>query len=184
MKPTKLPRGSHARGAVLLETLVASAVFAIGVVGVFQGIVIASNQNKMANRMVRASAIAQEIRGAIQAQGYDRLRSATGVLNGDTTSGKPAGGLEALPLAVVYDLDAYELGASSDMKLQPGYTADDRRVYKRVLVRFKADVTSPETANVAPVAVVVSWEEMGNKHYIKQWVYLPRPIMKFAYILL
>jgi len=176
MKPTRsrshLPRRHHARGAMLLEALIASVVFAVGVLGAYQGIIIASRQNSLANRAVRASAIAAQLRVALETQGYQRLTAANGVLaspcSGDTEVKKAAGGLDGVSGSCVIDVDLFEDGPPAEgFALQPGYnSAVERPFYKRVLVLM------PDTTEMRQVAVVVSWYELGAQRHHKQIVML------------
>ncbi len=167
-------RRGQPRGAVLLEAMAASAVFAIGIAGLYQGIIFASRQNAVANRMVRAGAIASQLRSALEAQGFAHLSGAGGALEdaqctavSDVT--ERAAGLDGVTGACVIDLDAYEAGAAAGLRLQPGYSDDDRRIYRRVLVRM------PVTADSVLVGVVVSWKEMGEIRFHKHFAMVLRP---------
>ncbi|HEY3448056.1 MAG TPA: prepilin cleavage protein [Myxococcales bacterium] len=161
------------RGAVMLEAIIASGVFAVGVMGAYQGIIIASRQNSMANRMVRGSAIGQQIRSALESQGYNRLNKTGGAFlagcSGDATVKASAGGLQGLTGACVIDLDTYESGAGADLRLQPLFSGDDKRIYKRVLVLL------PATAELRQVGIVVSWSNLGQTEYHRQWITLLLP---------
>ncbi|MGC4122706.1 MAG: hypothetical protein QM765_50670 [Myxococcales bacterium] len=175
------------RGSVMLEAIIASAVFAIGVVGAFQGIVFASRQNAMANRIMRATAIAQQIRTSMEVQAYTRLTGSGGALAATPTSNgtikAQAGGLEGLPGAQVIDLDAYEGGAAAGLRLQPLFSGEDQRIYKRVLVLLPPKVESGVTIS-RNIGIVVSWQEMGRQQYHKQWLMLLAPTMDNGSILL
>ena len=53
--------------------MIATVILLVGMVGVFQGMLIASVQNSMANRRTRAAGIAAELMSALQQQGYARV---------------------------------------------------------------------------------------------------------------
>ena len=164
---TLLParRARASRGAVMLEALIASAVFAVGVLGAYQGIIIASRQNSMANRMVRAAAISQQIRSALEVQGYERLKTAgLFTATSDTTVKSYGGGLETITDAIVVDFDAYE----GTGKLMAGFSSEDKRLFKRVLVAM------PEMDDYRQVAIVIYWTELGQPRYHKEFVMLLR----------
>lgn len=82
----RLKLKNRQRGVSLIEGLFASLVLLLGLVGVLQGILHASRQNSVANKMVRAGAIAHRVRAALITQGPTVLRS--GMLDGtNCTSG-------------------------------------------------------------------------------------------------
>ena len=178
-----------ARGAVMLEALIASAVFAIGITGAYQGIIIASRQNSMANRMVRGAAISSQIRAALDYQGYPRLTEpGKGVLTSACSgSGDLADGLEVLPGACVIDLDAFENGPpTAGYALMPGHLDEDKLLYKRVLVTFppRMDSNAPPAALSVQVMVVVSWNDLGRRRFHRQLVTVLAPNSNTGFVLL
>ena len=68
------------RGISLLESMIAMAVLSVGVLGVIQALLIASNQNAVAGRMLRATAIANTVRATISTRGLTQLIGANGAL--------------------------------------------------------------------------------------------------------
>jgi Tfp pilus assembly protein PilW len=172
------------RGVSLIEGMTASVVLLIGLMGVFQGLMVASRQNSMANRATRASGVASQVRVALDTLGRERvIGSATspGLLSGEGCDTSPevralAGGMEELVPAAgeawsvrcIFDLDAYEAQAVDAQKLLPGYPASDFEYYRRVLVVIEKP---DELTGVAihQVTVVVSWMEMGQRRFVRQY---------------
>lgn len=156
------------RGVSLIEGMAASAVLLIGLVGVLQGILVASRQNSMANRMTRAGTIAHQIRSQLQARGLTRLQS-TGPLAAGTCASDPVkslgGEASTADNACVIDLDAFDQTASvADVLAQTGYLGgEDERKYRRVLVRFNQ-------TDIVSLAVVVSYEDAGIRKFVTEYV--------------
>lgn len=153
------------RGATLLEGMVASIVFFIGFAGAMQSMLLASRQNQTAVRMLRAGSIAREMRAGIIAQGRTRLVGLSGLLDTATRCQTDLDALAAPVVAAlgtpcVIDIDAFEASPpSDDLKLTPGYPAEDTQRFRRVLV---LDSTNPLVDNLA---LVVSWSEGFQRRY-------------------
>ncbi|WNG38984.1 prepilin cleavage protein [Archangium violaceum] len=175
---------SAPRGVSLIEGMVASVVFLIGLVGVFQGIMVASEQNAMANQVNRASGIASQVRLALDSLGHDRVigvpAGVGGLLSGACNPGADvqalAGGLENLNpgsekwrVRCIFDLDEYEQSVAPGARLLPGYSDDDARRFRRVLV-WVSRVDEVSEVRIDEVAVVVSWREMGRRRFVRQFV--------------
>jgi Tfp pilus assembly protein PilW len=172
------------RGVSLIEGMTASVVLLIGLMGVFQGIVVASRQNSMANRATRASGVASQVRVALDTLGRARVigsPESPGMLSGAGCTANDevralAGGMESLEpgtgdawsVRCIFDLDAYETEAAASQKLLPGYSASDFDHYRRVLVVIEKP---DELTGVAihQVTVVVSWLEMGRRRFVRQY---------------
>jgi hypothetical protein len=172
------------RGVSLIEGMTASVVLLIGLMGVFQGIMVASRQNSMANRATRASGIASQVRVALDTLGRERVigsPQSPGLLSGGGCNATPevralAGGMETLEpspgdawsVRCIFDLDAYEAQAEASQKLLPGYPTLDFDHYRRVLVVIEKP---DELTGVAihQVTVVVSWMEMGRRRFVRQY---------------
>jgi type II secretory pathway pseudopilin PulG len=153
----------------LIEAMAAMAVFSFGVVGVFQGVIVASRQNATANKMTVASAIAQQTRSALSARGRTALTSPGGLLTDGNCSADAdvvalAGGLETIAGACVIDLDAVDGAAAAANQLVPAYPAAYRFTYRRVLVRMPPD----PTGRMSAVAAVVSFPQLGRRQFQKQ----------------
>jgi hypothetical protein len=166
--------------------MTASVVLLVGLIGIFQGILVASRQNALANRATRATGIAAQVRGALDAHGRTRLFNKQGdpkgLLTGtacQSTVEKEllAGGLEKLlptsadawVVRCLFDLDKYEDSVAKSQKLLPGYQFEDRRIYRRLLVVIEKpdEVTATQ---VHQVAVVVSWNELSNRRFVRQFI--------------
>lgn len=171
--------GSAPRGVSLIEGMVASVVLLIGLLGVFQGVLVASEQNSMANQASRAAGIGSQVRVALDTLG--RHRVVEGMLTGSVCDASAsvqelAGGLESLdpgaePWAVrcIMDLDAFEETADEADRLLPGYTKTDRDRFRRVLVRVSR-LDPVVNVTIDEVAIVVSWNELGRRRFLRQFV--------------
>lgn len=188
----RVRRARAQRGVSLIEGMTASVVLLIGLVGVFQGIIVASRQNSMANRATRAAGIASQVRVALDTAGRGRLIGTPGnpgILAGSECSpGEDvkalAGGLESLSpgtgdawaVRCIFDLDAHEKTVTAAQKLMPGYAALDWETFRRVLVVIeKPDEMSG--VQMHQVAIVVSWSELGQRRFVRQYIgfYDPGP---------
>ncbi|MGV3622033.1 MAG: type IV pilus modification PilV family protein [Archangium sp.] len=175
-------RRRSARGVTLVEGLMASVILLVGMVGVFQGVIIASTQNSMANRRSRASAIAAELSNALDAQGRMRLVGSGGLLTnaGACSATYPntvdlfRGDFTGLPAgygswAVCYvDVDA----AAAFNTLTPAYSTEDRAIFKRVLAVY----TSATDPSVAYVGINVGWREYGAGRVVERFTALYDPV--------
>ncbi|WAM27825.1 type IV pilus modification PilV family protein [Myxococcus sp. NMCA1] len=167
-------RRAHMRGATLIEGMAAAAILAMGISGVFGGLIFASQQNAAANRLSQASAIASQVRSGLQLQGRSRLFAGAGPLSSARCAGAAetlelAGGLSTLPDACVVDLDAFETATGDPLlRVVPGYSPEESEHYRRVLVWTPAQA-------IDSVAVVVSFRSAGQRRYVKQFVALYNP---------
>ncbi|WP_375771845.1 hypothetical protein NR798_13430 [Archangium gephyra] len=181
-RPVRRNRAAR-RGVSLIEGMTASMVLLIGLVGIFQGILVASRQNIMANHATRASGIASQARVALDTLGWARVIGTAdrpGLLVGQKCNPSDevralAGGMETLEptkgekwrVSCIFDLDAYEKTAAPSVRLLPNYGASDLAHYRRILVVI--DVEDEATGvNVNQVTVVVSWEELGKRRFVRQ----------------
>lgn len=177
-------RRSAPRGVSLIEAMIAAVVLLIGLMGVFQGLLVASRQNANANQATRASGIASQVRGALDTLGGNRVVGVpgyTGLLTG-ADCGPSAevaaltGGLEKLQpgsdeawaVRCIFDLDAYERAAGA-RRLLPSYSEADFNRFRRVLVM----IDKPDEATGVPihqVIIVVSWMEVTQRRFVRQYV--------------
>lgn len=192
---TRRPRGRVGqRGMSIIEGLMASLVLLLGMLGVIRGIVVASQQNTMANLMTRAGAITSQVRVGLENQGRDRLINGPLPLFAGGNCMAPnapnatlAGGLEDTTLAndvtagwtrlCIVDFDAAEDARAANDKIVSGYAPDDRTSYRRFVVLFQTNdtVTDPETGQVRTVranqvAIVVSWMAAGQRVFSRRFV--------------
>ncbi len=158
-----MKRMRNDRGATLIEGMVATVVILFGMVGVVQGLIIASRQNSMANRTTRGAAIAHTMKAALEERRFANLFDEDGLLTANC-----AGGLDDhlgdLPSGAVctVDLDAVEAAAAEADKLVPGYPAEDAGIYRRVAAVY-TDANEPA---LRYIGVVVSWNGgVGRSHY-------------------
>jgi hypothetical protein len=181
-RPVRRNRAAR-RGVSLIEGMTASVVLLVGMVGVFQGIMVASRQNSMANQATRASGIASQVRVALDTLGFARVIGTPdrpGLLVGQRCNPSDevrelAGGMETLEpasgekwrVSCIFDLDAFEKVAHPSVRLLPSYAASDMSHYRRVLVVIdKEDEASGVT--IHQVTVVVSWLELGKRRFVRQ----------------
>ena len=154
------------RGATLIEGMVATVVIMFGMVGVIQGLLVASRQNSLANRTTRGAEIAHTIKTALEERRFGNLfdADAGGILTGGncvTTLDDYLGELPSGATCTV-DLDAIEAAADEADKLVPGYPAGDAETYRRVAAVY-TDASEPA---LRYIAVVVSWGSgVGRAHY-------------------
>lgn len=182
-RPVRRTRAAP-RGVSLIEGMIASVVLLIGLVGLFQGLMVATRQNIMANHATRASGIASQVRVALDTLGWARVigtSSTPGLLSGEPCEPGDevralAGGMEALSptrddgwrVRCIFDLDAYEKSAAPSEQLLPGYAAGDMSHFRRVLVVIDTlDEATGVTIN--QVTVVVSWTELGKRRFVRQY---------------
>lgn len=174
------------RGVTLIEGLISTVILLVGMVGVLQGLAIASVQNSMANRHTRASTIAQQLAAAIEQQGRYRLLSATpsGLFHstqcvsapttasapfiGDLVASPPsftatAPGLGWAAVSTCYvDLDSLGAGYSN---LTPGYSAQDDATYTRLIAVYQR----PMNPEVFYVGINVGWRDGGRVRIVKRF---------------
>jgi hypothetical protein len=173
------------RGMSIIEAMIASVVLLIGLMGVFQGLLVASRQNANANQATRASGVASQVRGELDTLGGVRVVGVpgyTGLLTGADCNPSMevaalTGGLEKLrpvdgeawAVRCIFDLDAYERSVPDGHRLLPGYTEADFGRFRRVLVMIE----KPDEVTGVPihqVIIVVSWMEMTQRRYVRQYV--------------
>lgn len=165
------------RGVTLAEGLISTVILLVGMVGVFQGLLVASSQNSMANRRTRATVMAAELASSIEHQGHARLFGAGGLFTGanctaayPTTLDKFRGDFTGVPAnmaswSVCYvDVDtAVTLPAFE--KLTTAYSAEDGKIFKRVLAVY-TDVAQPA---VMFIGINVGWREMGGTKVVERF---------------
>jgi type II secretory pathway pseudopilin PulG len=181
------PPSRGPRGVTLLEGLISTVILLTGMIGVLQGVAVASQQNAIANRHLRATIIAHELMTAIEQQGRARL-----LASGSGLFVSPQCGTHAsLPPAVqTYVGDLYPTpasfgtgtlnlswGASTQScyinfdglgaayrAMTPGYTTQDDTTYTRTVAVF-SHATDPE---VMYVGVTVGWRDAGRDRVVKR----------------
>lgn len=176
------------RGMTIIEGLMSSVILLLGMLGIIRGIIVASQQNTMANQMTRAGAITSQLRVGLENQGRERLINGplpvfagANCIAPNTANAALAGGLESMTLATdvtenwtrlcIVDLDAVDDARAANEKLVPGYSADDRAFYRRFLVLFQHDQkvgTKPIRFN--QVGIVVSWMSAGQRVFSRRFV--------------
>jgi hypothetical protein len=182
------------RGLTIIEGLMSSVILLLGMLGIIRGIIVASQQNAMANQMTRAGAITSQVRVGLENQGRDRLINgplplfaAANCIAPNTPAAALAGGLESMTLATdvaagwtrlcIVDFDAVDDARAANEKLVAGYAPDDRAFYRRFVVLFQTNdtVTDSESGDVRTVranqvAIVVSWMAAGQRVFSRRFV--------------
>ena len=186
--PYRSGRDRRDAGFSLIEAMISMVILTIGMLGSLQGILIATHQNAVAQRLARADAIASRIRTALQREGGERLSTAANIPLGgkiipaafSNTAGTTYGwcgtstsvrtaGLKGLTGACDIDLDA----SDTTNALVAGYAASDAALFHRALVVFP--MTEPDTTTALTgvmVAVVVSFPDGTGTRTVKQFVTL------------
>lgn len=171
------------RGVSLIEGLVATLVLLLGVVGVLQGLAIASVQNSMANRHTRASVIAQELISAIEHQGRARLLATTPTA-GLFTSTNCLGTLPNLMVPFKGDLSPvpsalsgagfsacyinFDALGNAFTALTPAYNTQDNTTYSRLVAVY----TNSTNSEILYVGVNVGWRDGGQVRIVKRFTAL------------
>lgn len=171
------------RGVTLIEGLISTVILLIGMVGVLQGLAVASMQNSMANRHTRASIIAQELMGVVEQQGRARLldsvsglftpprctaatslSATTQTFLGDLNPLPPSlSGLGFTPAGMCFiDFDAQ---SAAFRALTPAYSTLDDTVYSRVIAVYQ----HPTDPSVLYVGVDVGWRDAGRVRIAKRF---------------
>jgi hypothetical protein len=175
---------SSNRGVSLLEGLIASVVLLTGMVGVLQGVIVASQQNSMANRHTRAAVMARELLAGFERQGRERLFVGSLAPLGNTIcQSTPSaalapytGGLQTPPSNLagfngcVVDWDTLVTTRPELRALTPGYVStaapgEDDDLFTRVVGAY----VNPSNSELAWVGVAVSWREGGRVRTVKQF---------------
>ena len=176
----RAPLRRSRRGVTLIEGLISTVILLIGMVGVLQGLGVATVQNSMANRHTRASIIAQELITAIEQQGRARaLTSGSGLFatpacnTSFTTLGNFRGDLagsagELPPHLVSQGFTACDIDFDAQSGFQtmtPGYTATDRTLYERMVAVYR----HPTNNEILYVGVNVGWRDGGRVRIVKRF---------------
>lgn len=177
------------RGMTIIEGLMSSVILLLGMLGIIRGIIVASQQNTMANQMTRAGAITSQLRVGLENQGRERLIvgplpvfASGNCIAPNTANAALAGGLESMTLATgtpaegwvrlcIVDLDAVDDARAPNDKLVSGYSADDRAFYRRFLVLFQHDQkVGSKPVRINQVGIVVSWMSAGQRVFSRRFV--------------
>jgi hypothetical protein len=176
---------TQARGVTLLEGMISTVILLVGMVGVLQGVAIASQQNAIANRHMRASIIANELIAGIEQNGRARNIAAGGLFvspqcqptipmaavpfTGELQPMPASFGAGAAPMlgwgaatnVCFIDFDSL---APALKAITPGYTADDDTTYTRLVGVF----THATNTEVTYVMVNVGWRDAGQVRIVKR----------------
>lgn len=163
------------RGVTLIEGMVATMILLIGLVGIFQGMIVASSQNASANKRTRAASIAAELTSAAEMYGRTNtvgLVTLSSVPTGAATpantnlmSSRHEAAFKSIfdPVAATgvtlkyYFPDSTNPGTLPVNALQsrtPAFTAEDDKVFQRMVATYTAN-------GVTYVMVAVAWNDTG-----------------------
>lgn len=166
------------RGVSLLESMVAGVVLVTALLGGLQAIIHASKQNSYANRMVKASAVAQDCRQALQALGRDTVVNILLAPGNCADLSDASAGIgeiaSKLHLAAVANPCVIDLDASSFEGLFPSYPDENARLFSRLLVVVERE------NDVDTLGVVVAWNENGVPRVHQQLFALYNPAANAA----
>src|SRR5690242_2118489 len=107
------------RGMSLIEGMISMAVLAIGILGAFQGILFASQQNSVASRLARASSMAAQVLQGLEQQGFAAVQNIATSASCVSAATAPAtltaltDGIQntGIPGTCIIDLDLFETTA-------------------------------------------------------------------------
>lgn len=163
------------RGVTLIEGMVATMILLIGMVGIFQGLIVASTQNASANKRTRAASIAAELTSAVEQYGRINTVALLNLSTVPTGAATPANtnqmsSRHEAAFKSVYDPiaatgvtlkyffpDSTSPGVAPSNQLQsrtPAFTTEDDKVFQRMVATYTAN-------NVTYVMVVVAWNDTG-----------------------
>lgn len=169
----------------LIEAMIAMGILMIGILGALQGTLHASRQNSLAARVARATSMAAQVRRGLEAQGWAKLTTASGLATATncTAIGSASAPLRALTdgldatavaNACIVDLDAFDAAAAAADKIVPSYNlAQDYNggngPYRRVVV-FLPGNTLGRNASADSFVVVVSSKDATRRVFVRQVV--------------
>lgn len=181
-------RLSRRRGMTLVEGMISTGVLIIGMIGAFQGIIFASQQNAVAARLSRGTAMATQIRHSLERHSRNKMVQPTGLFGDPGKCVAPSATHLALtdgasgvgvPGTCVVDLDVIDTSMGPDKVVGKYDLAEDynggRGFYKRLLVYVPGPPVAvtvpplPRNPDVVTVVVVVRAEFLRN-YVIKQHV--------------
>ena len=147
---------SRPRGFSLIETMIALAVLTIGLLGAMQATIVISGSNSGASKMTRATAVASQVRAALEARKREGLIEDGFFDTCATDLDDRAGGLTGLTTpfstSCVVDLDDYD---ANNPPIVPGYSTADAEVFRRLVVR----ISDSRDTTVDLLGVVVTWND-------------------------
>lgn len=150
--------------------MISAVILAVGMIGVFNGVIVSSQQNGMANRHTRASIIAQELTSAIESQTKARLIATSGLFGTACVAAVPTaitpfiGQLTPTPPSLTSQgftaaKTCYvDFDASSFTNLTAGYSTSDGTTYKRAVAVYQ----HPTDPSIIYVGVNVGWRDAGR----------------------
>lgn len=194
-------RRCRERGVSLIEGMVASGVLLIGMIGVFQGLGAASKQNALAEKVSRQTAVAKQMRMALQNAGREQIKNRflcsgnwvpkyfspsefinTGGANSLTDSvgtwKDDTGNTMPPPVAYALDAQTTEMTATTPAAaMVPGYVyTDDYNKFQRYVIWQPsvdfATACGPNAPTIERLLVVVTSREDRNLKVTKEIVIL------------
>lgn len=173
-------RKSSQRGVTLLEGMMASVVLLLGLVGILNGIIFAARQNSVANKMVRAGALANRIRAGLMTQGPGRFnanavttsRCTSGNIDSYKTDGRlPAFDASSLPSGIsgvcAMNLKEFEESSNDADKKIAGRLGDYvMENFEVVLLKW-----TDSSGRTVGATIVVSWfDALRDRKHHTQYV--------------
>ncbi len=175
---------SSRRGVTLIEGMIATVILLVGMVGIFQGMLVASVQNSMANRRTKATGLASELLAAIDRKGFTWVNNlnCTSTNTAPTTLG-PTGSTVPFvtnkvqtsfsPFTTVCFIDVEKGDAAALMiqPLTPSFTSSptDSLQFRRLVTIYRgAPASSQDYNGMLYVAVSVEWREGGSARVVEK----------------
>ena len=169
------------RGVTLIEGMIATVILLVGMVGVFQGMLVASVQNSMANRRTKATGVASELLGAMDRKGYAWVNALSCTGTSPPSALGPTGStIPYIPNKVVSTFSPYTTVCYIDLEkggteatpltlLTPSFGAEDARLFRRLVTVYRgAPASSNDYYGVIYVAVSVEWREGGSARVVEK----------------
>jgi len=170
------------RGVTLIEGMIATVILLVGMVGIFQGMLIASVQNSMANRRTKATGLASELLASIDRKGYAWVNNLACSTTAPTTLGpsgstvpyvtnKVQGTFAPYPSVCYIDV---EKGGTQGLPIQaltPSFnnSPTDSLQFRRLVTIYRgAPASSADYYGVIYVAVSVEWREGGSARVVEK----------------
>ena len=169
---SSLRKSFNRRGGTILEGMIAMAVLAIGLLGLFAAQVTSANQNASALRKTRAIGVAQDVAAVVRRAPYTAIAESVSSNNpGGTAAVLKSGVWSGPPNSADYE---YDLNTTpmTGMITNLNFYGDSNADYLRYLAVYPVQDANGNALG-RMVRVVVAWRDLGR------WNALVLPVMKY-----